>query len=311
MKISPRRSEIKFSFLEIMKKFLFFTLIILSFLLAVSAQEKPKVPAKKIQIVLLGTFHYGATSDPNKPDFDALAPKRQTEINQVVELLAKYNPDKIFVEHEPSRQAKWDKIYEDFKKGIEPTGNDLINEIFQLGIKTAKKNNKSSGVICVDYQVPTDFETALKNAKDDVERGYIRQVQAIKDAPEPKNTNENFLFAPFPASKDFKILKLADTNLRDYYLWQNSPEAIIRNHYINDHYLALAIGENENYVGAEYESVWYNRNLKILTNILRTASSEDNRYLLIIGAGHVKTLQDFFSGNPYFEVTSVESILKK
>lgn len=294
-----------------MKKFLVFTLIIFSFSAAVSAQEKPKFPAKKIQIVLLGTFHYGTTTDTNKQDFDALAPNRQTEINQVVELLAKYNPDKIFVEHEPAQQAKWNKIYEDFKKGIEPAGNDLRNEIFQLGIKTAKKNNKPSGVICVDYQTPTDFETALKNAKDEVEKSYIKQVQAIKDAPEPTNTNEKFLFAPFPASKDFKIPKLTDTNLRDYYLWQNSPEAIIRNHYINDHYLVLALGEKENYVGAEYESLWYNRNLKILTNILRNASTEDNRYLLIIGSGHVKTLQDFFAGNPYFEVTSVESILKK
>lgn len=291
------------------KLVIFFILLLLP--VTLTAQEKAKLPAKKIQIVLLGTFHYGATSDTNKQEFDALAANRQKEIKQVNELLAKYNPDKIFVEHEPDQQAKWDKIYEDFKKGIEPTGNDLRNEIFQIGIKTAKQNNKPKGVICVDYQVPTDFEAALKNAKDDVERGYIKQVQAIGNAPEPKNTNEKFLFLPFQASKDFKILKLADANLRDYYLWLNSPEAVLRGHYINDHYLALALGEGESYVGAEYETIWYNRNLKILTNILRNASLEDNRYLLIIGAGHIKTLQDFFTGNPYFEIVSVESILKK
>ena len=290
-----------------------FTVLLVLLLLTVSltAQEKAKPPAKKIQIVLFGTFHYGATSDTNKQEFDALAANRQAEIKQVDEILAKYNPDKIFVEHEPDQQAKWDKIYEDYKKGIEPTGNDLRNEIFQIGIKTAKLNNKPKGVICVDYQVPTDFAAALKNAKDDVERGYIKQVQAIETAPEPKNTNEKFLFLPFQASKDFKVLKLPETNLRDYYLWLNSPEAIVRSHYLNDHYLALAFGEKENYMGAEYETIWYNRNLKILTNILRNASLEDNRYLLIIGAGHIKTLRDFFEGNPYFEVVSVENILKK
>ena len=279
--------------------------------ISLAAQEKAKPAAKKIQIVLLGTFHYGATNDKNKQEFDATAANRQAEIKQVDELLAKYNPDKIFVEHEPDQQAKWDKIYEDYKRGVEPTGNDLRNEIFQIGIRTAKLNNKPKGVICVDFQVPTDFDAALKNAKDEVERGYIKQVQAIGSAPEPKNTNEKFLFLPFPASKDFKTLKLAETSLRDYYLWQNSPEVLLRNHYINDHYLALALGEGGNYIGAEYETIWYNRNLKIFTNIMRNASLEDNRYLLIIGAGHVKTLRDFFAGNPYFEVTSVESILKQ
>ena len=286
-------------------------LAVLFLTLSVFAQEKPKTPPKKIQIVLLGTFHFGTTTDKNKQEFDALAETRQAEIRQVDALLAKYNPDKIFVEHEPDQQLKWDKIYADYKRGIEPAGNDLRNEIFQIGIKTAKLNNKSAGVICVDFQVPTDFQAALDNAKTDVERNYIKQVQAIKDAPEPKNTNEKFLFLPFQGSKNFKVLKLADVNLRDYYLWLNSPEALLRNHYINDHYLALALGEGGDYIGAEYETVWYNRNLKIFTNILRNASLEDNRYLLIIGAAHVKTLRDFFEGNPYFEVVSVEGILKK
>lgn len=290
------------------KLFILFILLLLP--IGASAQQKAPVPAKKIQIMILGTFHYGVTGDANKAQFDALAANRQAEIRQVDELLAKYNPDKIFVEHEPDQQAKWDKIYADYKRGIEPAGNDLRNEIFQLGIKIAALNDKPNGVICVDYQTPTDFEAALKNAKDDVERGFIKQVQAIKDAPEPQNTNEKFLFLPFQASEGFKIPKLTETNLRDYYLWQNSPEAIKRNHYINDHYLALAFGTGENYMGAEYESLWYNRNLKIFTNILRNASLEDDRYLLIIGAGHTKTLRDFFEGNPYFELVSVENILK-
>ncbi len=294
-----------------MRKIFFILLLLLFSAFNFSAQEKPKPPAKKIQIVILGTFHFGATTDTNKQEFDALLAKRQTEINEVVASLAKYNPDKIFVENEPARQAKWDKIYADFKNKIEPTGNDLRNEIFQLGIRTAQKTNNPNGVICVDYQIPTNFDEALKNAKDDVERAYIKQVQAINAAPEPKNENERFLFLPFPASKDYKVLKLPEINLREYYLWLNSPEAILRSNYNNDNYLSLALGEGDNYVGAEYESLWYNRNLKILTNILRRASLEDNRYLLIIGAAHTKILRDFFAGNPYFEIVAAESVLKK
>ena len=207
-----------------MRKNLIILLALLFLTLNVSAQEKPKTPAKKIQIVLLGTFHFGATNDTNKTNFDdEFSPKRQAEIKQIVELLAKYDPDKIFVEQEPSEQAKWDKIYADYKNGIEPTGNNLKNEIFQIGVKLAKETNNPNGVICIDFQMPTDFVAALKNAKDDVERNYINRVKAIADAPEPKNTNEKFFFLPFQTSKDFKQLKLVESNLRDYYVWLNSP----------------------------------------------------------------------------------------
>ncbi len=292
------------------RKILISTGILLVCAFGIFAQKTEQKPIKKIQIVLLGTFHFGATNDKNKTNFgDEFSPKRQSEINKIVKQLAKYNPDKIFVEQEPSEQEKWNEIYADYKKGSEPTGNNLANEIFQIGVKLAKKTNNPNGVTCVDYQMPTDFDAALKNAKDDVARNYIRQVQAIGDAPEPQNSNEKFFFLPFKTSKNFKDHKLAETDLLDYYLWVNSPEYVARNHYNNDNYLALAFGQNENYVGAEYVTLWYNRNLKILTNILRNASLDDNRYLLIIGAAHVKVLRDFFADHPYFEVVEVKDVL--
>ncbi len=106
----------------------------------------------------MGTFHFGATGDKNRTSFDdEFSPKRQSEIDDVVGRLAKYNPDKIFVEQEPDEQAKWDKVYADYKNGVEPTGNNLKNEIFQIGVKPAKKTNNSRGVTCVDFQMPTDI----------------------------------------------------------------------------------------------------------------------------------------------------------
>jgi hypothetical protein len=289
---------------------LFILAVLTIFVTSVSAQEKPKIPVKKIQIVILGTFHFGATGDKNKTNFDdEFAPKRQSEINKVVERLAKYNPDKIFVENEPIKQEKWNKILADYKQGIEPKDNDLKNEIFQIGVKLAKATNNTNGVTCIDYQMPTNFDEALKNAKNDVERNYINRVKAINNAPEPKNSNEKFLFLPFQKSKYFKSLKLAEVSLTDYYSWLNSPEMIAYNHYGNDNYLALAFGENENYVGAEYVDLWYNRNLKIFTNIMRKTSLDDKRYLLIIGAAHVKVLKDFFRDHPYFEIVEAKDIL--
>lgn len=295
-----------------MKRIIFLIAVISIFTLGIFAQKTEKKPIKKIQIVLLGTFHFGATGDKNRTNFDdEFSPKRQAEISDVVGRLARYNPDKIFVEQEASEQAKWDKIFAGYKNGVEPTGNNLKNEIFQIGVKLAKETKNPNGVTCVDFQMPTDFDAALKNAKTDVERNYINRVKAISDAPEPKNSNEKFFFLPFQNSENFKQLKLAETALPDYYIWLNSPENIARNHYNNDNYLALSFGENADYTGAEYVDLWYNRNLKIFTNILRNASLEDKRYLLIIGAAHVKVLKDFFRDHPYFEIVEVKDLLDK
>ncbi|HEY0457573.1 MAG TPA: DUF5694 domain-containing protein [Pyrinomonadaceae bacterium] len=292
-------------------KVIFITLVVLFYGSAkIAGQEKSNLSNKRIKILILGTFHFGATSDVRKTDFDDLfSEKRQREINRIVALLAKYNPDKIFVENVPDKQEYWNNIYDDYKKGIEPVDGARRNEIFQIGVKLAKATNNEKGVICVDYQLQGKYDEALKNASDEVEKTFIRQAQAIVQAPDPSMANKEFFELPFKTSKGFKDLKLSENNLLDYYLWINTPENIARNHYINRNYNDLELGEGKNYLGAESVSLWYNRNLKILTNILRQASIKDNRYFLLIGAGHVKVLQDFFRDHPYFETISVRDVL--
>ncbi len=58
-------------------------------------------PTPKIKILLLGTFHFGETGDKGKTAFnDLFSAKRQQEIQQLTNQLARLNPDKIFVENE-------------------------------------------------------------------------------------------------------------------------------------------------------------------------------------------------------------------
>ena len=92
-----------------------------------------------IEIMLLGTFHFDDQGlDEYKPthQFDALAKDRQEQINEVVDDLAAFGPDRICVERRPSGQAALDAWYERFREGGE---RDEANEIVQIGFSLADR----------------------------------------------------------------------------------------------------------------------------------------------------------------------------
>jgi len=98
--------------------------------IASSTREKPK-------IALLGTFHFGQTSDMAAIKMeDVLGERRQGEIMELVDLLVEYQPTKILVEYPFSKQDTLQDRYEKFLKG------ELImtaNETYQVGFRLAKK----------------------------------------------------------------------------------------------------------------------------------------------------------------------------
>lgn len=80
-----------------------FTLLFAILLVQVLIAQTPK---SKIQIVLLGTFHFNQSLDSNSRLHSHLFTlKRQAEIQDIVNSLASFKPTKIFVEQEPDRQA--------------------------------------------------------------------------------------------------------------------------------------------------------------------------------------------------------------
>jgi hypothetical protein len=62
---------------------------------------------KKVKVILLGTFHFGATTDRNSTKFeDVFSEKRQNELENVAKQLSRNGIEKIFIEDTPDNQAK-------------------------------------------------------------------------------------------------------------------------------------------------------------------------------------------------------------
>lgn len=64
------------------------------------------------------------------------------------------------------------------------------------------------------------------------------------------------------------------------------------------------------YVGADMRSAWYNRNLRIFSNIICLPSQPDERILVIIGGGHVPILQHLIENSPEYKLLSVDDYLR-
>ena len=263
----------------------------------VVAQPPVRMPDKRIKILLIGTWHFDVTStnDQNRNNLaDLTSSKRQSEIGDVVKQLAAFRPDKFFVESTPSRQARWDSLYQSLRQG-NLSDTAAKNEIFQLGLKTARQVGLKRGVVCVDVHQDIRLEKY---------ETFWKEHEKDPDSVQNKVFSINFC-KPVPGFKQLASTKSVGGIL----LALNSRDALLNNNYDYSHWL-LAANKGDDYAGVDGTISWYERNLKIFVNVMRNVDLEkDQRYILLYGSAHIPQLKHFFSNHPLFEVVDVDTVL--
>lgn len=281
---------------------------LIAFLLSFSCQLFAQ--SGKIQIAFLGVFHMGETPDYKQGSLtDLLSADRQQQISEVVDKLSVFNPDKIFVENTPDTQGYWDNVYKNYLNGIKPTERNIeYNEIYQLGIKLAKKLSHPVGVTCVNYVQP-ELVQGLKTAKNKLDT----LLSFYSHELERKRPSYDAYFKANPsvnkALKDYlaRYESWKNLSIRDHLLQLNSEESVATLHYFN---ITGWMDTNTNGYGAEFTSKEYFRNTKILQNILLRVTPFDRKLLVIIGGGHIQILRDMLKSHPYFEIVDASTLLK-
>ncbi len=99
------------------------------------------------------------------------------------------------------------------------------------------------------------------------------------------------------------------TTLRDHFLPINREVVLLREH---GHYLVgtLAVGDGIDHPGADAKTAWYNRNLRIFSNLLWLVERPGERVFVLIGAGHVPILRHAARASPAIELVEVGEILR-
>ncbi len=246
----------------------------------------------KPTLVVLGTYHMGTPGNNviNGKVDDISTPERQKQIVELVEKLKKFKPTKIAVECDVEDDAKTQEFYDKYLSGkYELTKN----ETNQIGFRLAKDLDHKK-VYCVDWGIFPDDPL------------YNYEKYAAKDAELDKFLKD--VYRKLKEKSDAESERLFKLSVADQFILINQPDRIEKDH--QGYFDLMRIGLRAEYVGANYLSWWYGRNMKILTNIIRITDSPNDRILVVYGVGHAKLLNQFAKESDFYTVESPLKYLK-
>ncbi|GAA4806710.1 DUF5694 domain-containing protein [Litoribaculum gwangyangense] len=244
-------------------------------------QDKPT-------IAILGSFHFAGSSDLIALKVDDLkSEKRQKEILDLVEALAKFKPTKVILEY-PYGNNKLDSLYQQYIKAE----HDLsINERQQIGFRLAHKMNHIN-IYYADHQMNLPFNELMTFLQ---ENGRMQEFQKLLDFMKTEvlssmqNTYDN-------------------STLKEYFIWLNSDkqDKMNKNLYLKN---VNIMGSANNYIGTDVVTKWWERNFRIMRNIDEIAEPND-RILILFGQGHTALLKDFYKDRDDIVFVDILNYLK-
>jgi len=246
------------------------------------------------QVLVLGTYHMANRGHDifNMQVDDVLAPRRQAEIAQLIEVLKKFNPTKIAVERDllspnNSTTSEQARQYADYLAGKHELSRD---EVEQIGFRLAKELGlKTVYPVNADYDFP-----------------YQRLVNYAKATGRSKELEE--ISSGFAAKTKAQGEYLASHTILETLLWLNADEKA--EFEIGLYYRVAHFGELGDWAGADLVSDWFRRNMRIFTNVMQLIDSPNERVLVIYGYGHLGWLRNNVSSDPTLRLRELGDFTK-
>jgi hypothetical protein len=266
-------------------------------------------PTPQAEVMLLGSTHFGQSGFyKDAPKADLFSAPRQQEIAEINRLLAKFRPDMIMIEDTPQEQATTDSLYTLYradKLQLEslPYGRA---EQFQFGYRLAKQLNLPR-VYGVDAYEGISNRILQNGTNID---GFTKDWALLSNVGRQAETRfkqgeislKEFLgFMNSPAMLDiaYRTLLVNAARVKQGTFVGLKPEDAAKN--VTDPY----------YIGAEYMSLFFEREAKIYSNIVTAQQAHKGKKLLVImGSRHAATLSRIFANDPAYTVVPVSKYLK-
>jgi Family of unknown function (DUF5694) len=223
----------------------------------------------RAEILVLGTYHMANPGRDlhNIAADDVLAPRRQREIAQLIEVLKRFHPTKIAIEAEVgSRRVA--QQYADYLAGKYQLTR---NEDDQIGFRLAKELGHAA-IYPVDEEGDFPYGRVANYAK---AKGRADELAALQ-AGIGARVQEHAEF--LKSHTVFEMLEL-----------MNSDAAVAAD--VAGYFEFVPYGDPDDYAGPDLLAMWYQRNIRIYGNIVALIDSPNERILVIYGAGHLGWLR--------------------
>ncbi|HCN37722.1 MAG TPA: hypothetical protein DIS94_08435 [Bacteroidetes bacterium] len=245
------------------------------------------------KVLLVGSWHF------NYPGLDAhqikeenriniFTEKRQKELQELLDYISIFKPTKIAVEG--GRNSGYIiRRYERWKSGESSLG---ASEVDQVAIRLMDRFNLDTLYGVDAYPLILELND---NRDSTLPKGYIDDI-----------LDKHYFGGDDEMSKKYSEfynysdkMKLENT-LLDNFLYLNSDKNLDRDF---GSYISAGFFKSDDYEGVDALSMfWVNRNLRIFRNIQNIDYNDDDRILVLFGAGHISILKFFFECSPEFEL---------
>jgi len=248
----------------------------------------PAQAAARAEVLVLGVYHM---ANPGRDIFnmkadDVLAPKRQAEIGQLIEVLKGFRPTKIAVE----RDVWDDRVPKDYADYVAGKHELTRNEIEQVGFRLARELDHKT-VYAVDAEGEFPFPRLVNYAK---ASGRSKELETIMGE----------ISAMVKAQDQY----LASHTILETLVYMNAAERVARD--VGFYYRQAHFGEPGDWAGADLNSDWFRRNMRIYSTIVKLADSPNECVLVIFGAGHLGWLRYDFASDPGFRLRKLADFVK-
>lgn len=243
----------------------------------------------KPEIMVLGVYHM---SNPGRDIYnmkadDVLSDKRQAEIAQLIDVLKKFNPTKIALEAD----AGGERIPNDFADYLAGKYTLTRNERDQIGFRLAKDLGHKQ-IYGVDEEGEFPWGRVVNYAK---ATGRSQQFDAVN-------------------AKMGEMVKQQDDFLHSHTVlealqYMNADEKVRAD--VGFYYADVPFSNPDDYAGADLIAKWFQRNIRIYSNIVHLIDSPDDRILVIYGAGHLGWLQQDVQNDPSVKLRKLSEFLAK
>ena len=241
----------------------------------------------RAEVLVLGVYHM---ANPGRDVFnmqadDVLAPKRQAEIAQLIDVLKKFQPTKIAIEADV--YGKRQQEYSDYLAGKHTLSR---NENDQIGYRLAKEmGHKAIYPVDADGEFP--FQRFMNYAK---ASGRAKELESMMSE----------IGAMVKAQDQY----LASHTVLETLVYMNADNKVAEG--VAFYYRQAHFGEPGDWAGADLVSDWFRRNMRIYSNIVNLVDSPNERVLVIYGAGHLGWLQHNFASDPGFRLRKLAEFVR-
>jgi hypothetical protein len=237
----------------------------------------------RISVLLLGTYHFA------NPGLDAvqvqvsdvLTPEKQSEIIEIVESLSQFQPTKVAVE---VNAAKMDALNQEYSNYVAGKHDLTRNEVQQFGFRLAAKFVHPRIFAIDDLGTSLPFDEALEYANQYDPEFVPKVEQYIKDMESKANDLQS------------------TATVRQILAHYNHPDNLKSDH---SFYLSFAkLGAMNTFIGAEFLTAWYDRNIRIFAN-LQSIATEGDRIAVFYGSGHTPILNELIRSSENMDLLDI------